>query len=109
MSCDKRLLCTILLLCQTQFLCGFFFFCLFFNNQGDGVNSYYDQKEYIGRSVHYWKVALPLLEKIKNRRSIPEPLDPLFIHFPSKDIQVNNVLISFCIQVVVMFSLRFSP
>lgn len=87
----------------------FFFVCLFFNNQGDGVNSYYDQKEYIGRSVHYWKVALPLLEKIKNRRSIPEPLDPLFIHFPSKDIQVNNVLISFCIQVVFMFSLRFSP
>uniref|UniRef100_UPI0037E97790 E3 SUMO-protein ligase RanBP2 isoform X1 n=1 Tax=Semicossyphus pulcher TaxID=241346 RepID=UPI0037E97790 len=55
---------------------------------GDGVNSYYDQKEYIGRSVHYWKSALPLLERIKNRRSIPEPLDPLFIHFPSKDIQI---------------------
>ncbi|XP_008275426.1 E3 SUMO-protein ligase RanBP2 isoform X1 [Stegastes partitus] len=58
---------------------------------GDGVNSYYDQKEYIGRSVHYWKIALPLLEKIKNRRSIPEPLDPLFIHFPSKDIQISSV------------------
>ncbi|XP_005747883.1 E3 SUMO-protein ligase RanBP2 isoform X1 [Pundamilia nyererei] len=58
---------------------------------GDGVNSYYDQKEYIGRSVHYWKVALPLLEKIKNRRSIPEPLDPLFIHFLSKDIQISSV------------------
>ncbi|XP_041663368.1 E3 SUMO-protein ligase RanBP2 isoform X2 [Cheilinus undulatus] len=58
---------------------------------GDGVNSYYDQKEYIGRSVHYWKAALPLLEKIKNRRSIPEPLDPLFIHFPSKDVQVSSV------------------
>ncbi|XP_047456055.1 ranBP2-like and GRIP domain-containing protein 3 isoform X2 [Mugil cephalus] len=58
---------------------------------GDGVNSYYDQKEYIGRSVHYWKVVLPLLEKIRNRRSIPEPLEPLFIHFPSKDIQVSSV------------------
>uniref|UniRef100_A0A673AUW6 E3 SUMO-protein ligase RanBP2 n=1 Tax=Sphaeramia orbicularis TaxID=375764 RepID=A0A673AUW6_9TELE len=58
---------------------------------GDGVNSYYDQKEYIGRSVHYWKVVLPLLDRIKNRRSIPEPLDPLFIHFPSKDIQVNSI------------------
>ncbi|XP_069554564.1 E3 SUMO-protein ligase RanBP2 isoform X2 [Brachyistius frenatus] len=58
---------------------------------GDGVNSYYDQKEYIGRSVHYWKVVHPLLEKIKNRRSIPEPLDPLFIHFPSKDIQISSV------------------
>uniref|UniRef100_A0A8D0ARQ4 E3 SUMO-protein ligase RanBP2 n=1 Tax=Sander lucioperca TaxID=283035 RepID=A0A8D0ARQ4_SANLU len=58
---------------------------------GDGVNSYYDQKEYIGRSVHYWKVVLPLLEKIKNRRSIPEPLDPLFMHFPSKDIQISSV------------------
>ncbi|XP_041807190.1 E3 SUMO-protein ligase RanBP2 isoform X1 [Chelmon rostratus] len=58
---------------------------------GDGVNSYYDQKEYIGRSVHYWKAVLPLLERIKNRRSIPEPLDPLFIHFPSKDIQMSSV------------------
>ncbi|XP_042282968.1 ranBP2-like and GRIP domain-containing protein 3 [Thunnus maccoyii] len=58
---------------------------------GDGVNSYYDQKEYINRSVHYWKVVLPLLDKIKNRRSIPEPLDPLFLHFPSKDIQISCV------------------
>ncbi|XP_061774281.1 E3 SUMO-protein ligase RanBP2 isoform X2 [Nerophis ophidion] len=58
---------------------------------GDGVNSYYDQKEYISRSVHYWKVVLPLLDKIKKRRSIPEPLDPLFMHFPSKDIQVPSV------------------
>ncbi|KAI1899352.1 hypothetical protein AGOR_G00060900 [Albula goreensis] len=58
---------------------------------GGGVNSYYDQKEYIGRSVHYWKVVLPLLEKIKKRRSIPEPLDPLFMHFHSKDIQISAV------------------
>ncbi|XP_033843196.1 ranBP2-like and GRIP domain-containing protein 4 isoform X2 [Periophthalmus magnuspinnatus] len=58
---------------------------------GDGINSYYDQKEYIGRSVHYWKVVLLLLDKIKHRRSIPEPLDPLFIHFPSKDIQISSV------------------
>ncbi|XP_010781780.1 E3 SUMO-protein ligase RanBP2 isoform X2 [Notothenia coriiceps] len=58
---------------------------------GDGVNSYYDQKEYIGRSVHYWKVVHPLLEKIKNRRSIPEPLEPLFKHFSSKDIQISSV------------------
>ncbi|KAI5107450.1 E3 SUMO-protein ligase RanBP2 isoform X2 [Silurus meridionalis] len=57
---------------------------------GDGVNSYYDQKEYVGRSVHYWKVVLPLLEKIERRRSIPEPLDPLFIHFASKNIQVSQ-------------------
>uniref|UniRef100_A0A4W6FFZ3 RAN binding protein 2 n=1 Tax=Lates calcarifer TaxID=8187 RepID=A0A4W6FFZ3_LATCA len=58
---------------------------------GDGVNSYYDQKEYIGRSVHYWKVVIPLLERIKNRRSIPEPLEPLFLHFSSKDIQISSV------------------
>uniref|UniRef100_G3NUQ9 RAN binding protein 2 n=1 Tax=Gasterosteus aculeatus aculeatus TaxID=481459 RepID=G3NUQ9_GASAC len=57
----------------------------------DGVNSFYDQKEYIGRSVHYWKVVLPLLEKIKNRRSIPEPLEPLFMHFHSQDIQISSV------------------
>ena len=56
--------------------------------QGDGVNSYYDQKEYIGRSVHYWNIVLPLLEKIEKRRSIAEPLDPMFMHFSSKDIQV---------------------
>ncbi|XP_060785155.1 E3 SUMO-protein ligase RanBP2 [Neoarius graeffei] len=58
---------------------------------GDGVNSYYDQKEYVGRSVHYWHVVLPLLEKIEKRRSIPEPLDPLFMHFASKDIQVSEI------------------
>ncbi|XP_026803097.3 RANBP2-like and GRIP domain-containing protein 5/6 isoform X2 [Pangasianodon hypophthalmus] len=58
---------------------------------GDGVNSYYDQKEYVGRSVHYWNVVLPLLEKIEKRRSIPEPLDPLFMHFVSKDIQVSEI------------------
>ncbi|XP_056279589.1 E3 SUMO-protein ligase RanBP2 isoform X2 [Pseudoliparis swirei] len=63
----------------------------FLSQTADGVNSYYEQKEYIGRSVHYWKVALPLLERIKNRRSIPEPLEPLFIHFPSKDIQISSV------------------
>ncbi|KAI4893683.1 hypothetical protein NFI96_020053 [Prochilodus magdalenae] len=58
---------------------------------GDGVNSYYDQKEYIGRSVHYWNIVLPLLEKIEKRRSIAEPLDPMFMHFNSKDIQVSEV------------------
>ncbi|MCJ8732174.1 hypothetical protein PDJAM_G00208100 [Pangasius djambal] len=58
---------------------------------GDGVNSYYDQKEYVGRSVHYWNIVLPLLEKIEKRRSIPEPLDPLFMHFASKDIQVSEI------------------
>ncbi|XP_035376438.1 E3 SUMO-protein ligase RanBP2 isoform X3 [Electrophorus electricus] len=58
---------------------------------GDGVNSYYDQKEYVGRSVHYWNVVLPLLEKIEKRRTIAEPLDPLFMHFRSKDIQVSEV------------------
>ncbi|KAG7331541.1 hypothetical protein KOW79_005510 [Hemibagrus wyckioides] len=58
---------------------------------GDGVNSYYDQKEYLSRSVHYWNVVLPLLEKIEKRRRIPEPLDPLFMHFTSKDIQVSEI------------------
>ncbi|XP_061083172.1 E3 SUMO-protein ligase RanBP2 isoform X3 [Conger conger] len=58
---------------------------------GSSFNSYYDQKEYIGRSVHYWRVVLPLLKQIKKRRSIPEPLDPLFMHFCSKDIQISEV------------------
>ncbi|XP_072301227.1 E3 SUMO-protein ligase RanBP2 isoform X2 [Eucyclogobius newberryi] len=61
------------------------------NKTGDGLKSYYDQKEYIGRCVHYWQIVSPLLDKIKHRRSIPEPLDPLFIHFPSKDIQISAV------------------
>ena len=52
------------------------------------MNSYCDH-EYIRRSVHYWNVVLPLLDKIKRRRGIPEPLDPLFIHFPSRDIEVS--------------------
>ncbi|XP_052420523.1 RANBP2-like and GRIP domain-containing protein 5/6 isoform X11 [Carassius gibelio] len=54
-------------------------------------NSYYDQKEYAGRSVHYWKVVLPLLEKVRHKRSIPEPLQPMFMHFQSKDIQPSQV------------------
>lgn len=57
------------------------------------MNSYYDQKDYTGRSVHYWKVGLTLLERIKKRRGIPEPLDPLFLHFASKDIQVIVLLL----------------
>ncbi|RVE58148.1 hypothetical protein OJAV_G00206390 [Oryzias javanicus] len=63
----------------------------YLSQTGDGMNSYYDQKEYIGRSVHYWRAVLPLLEKIKSRRSIPEPLEPLFMHFSSKNIQIPSV------------------
>ncbi|KAF4109509.1 hypothetical protein G5714_010582 [Onychostoma macrolepis] len=55
------------------------------------VNSYYHQKEYAGRSVHYWKVVLPLLEKVRHKRSIPEPLQPMFMHFRSRDIQLSQV------------------
>ncbi|NXA53308.1 RBP2 ligase, partial [Nothocercus julius] len=58
---------------------------------GTSLNSFYDQKEYIGRSVYYWKKVLPMLETIKKRRSIPEPTDPLFKHFHSVDIQVSQV------------------
>uniref|UniRef100_A0AAY5K722 E3 SUMO-protein ligase RanBP2 n=1 Tax=Esox lucius TaxID=8010 RepID=A0AAY5K722_ESOLU len=61
------------------------------SSTGLAVNSYYDQKDYIGRCVHYWKMVLPLLDKIKKKRSIPEPLDPMFIHFPSKVIQISSV------------------
>ncbi|KAA0716189.1 E3 SUMO-protein ligase [Triplophysa tibetana] len=60
-------------------------------NAGESVNSYYDQKEYAGRCVHYWKVVLPSLEKIKKRRSIPEPLEPMFQHFQSQDIKSADV------------------
>ncbi|MFT7808041.1 ranBP2-like and GRIP domain-containing protein 4 [Arapaima gigas] len=56
---------------------------------GEELSSNYDRKDYISRSAHYWKVALPILEKIKERRSIPEPLDPLFMHFRSKELQVK--------------------
>ncbi|NXD85689.1 RBP2 ligase, partial [Halcyon senegalensis] len=58
---------------------------------GISLNSFYDQKEYIGRSVYYWKKVLPMLKTIKKRRSIPEPTDPLFKHFHSVDIQVIQV------------------
>uniref|UniRef100_A0A673XRX8 E3 SUMO-protein ligase RanBP2 n=1 Tax=Salmo trutta TaxID=8032 RepID=A0A673XRX8_SALTR len=60
------------------------------SSAGFGVNSYYDH-EYIRRSVHYWNVVLPLLDKIKRSRGIPGPLDPLFIHFPSRDIEIPSV------------------
>ncbi|NXG03116.1 RBP2 ligase, partial [Sakesphorus luctuosus] len=58
---------------------------------GINLNSFYDQKEYIGRSVYYWKKVLPMLETIKKKRSISEPTDPLFKHFHSVDIQVFQV------------------
>ncbi|NXC46543.1 RBP2 ligase, partial [Penelope pileata] len=58
---------------------------------GISLNSFYDQKEYIGRSVYYWKKVLPMVETIKKKKSIPEPTDPLFKHFHSVDIQVFQV------------------
>ncbi|KAM6448060.1 ranBP2-like and GRIP domain-containing protein 4 isoform 2-T2 [Liasis olivaceus] len=58
---------------------------------GCSLNSFYDQREYIGRSVYYWKKVLPMLETIKKKRSISEPIDPLFKHFHSEDIQVSQV------------------
>ncbi|XP_034970728.2 ranBP2-like and GRIP domain-containing protein 4 isoform X4 [Zootoca vivipara] len=58
---------------------------------GCSLNSFYDQREYIGRSVYYWKKVLPMLETIKKKRSIPEPINPLFNHFHSEDIQVSQV------------------
>ncbi|XP_029460448.1 E3 SUMO-protein ligase RanBP2-like [Rhinatrema bivittatum] len=58
---------------------------------GTGLNSFYDQREYIGRCVHYWKKVLPMLETIKKRKSFPEPIDPLFKHFHSQDIQASQV------------------
>ncbi|XP_054963578.1 ranBP2-like and GRIP domain-containing protein 4 isoform X2 [Pan paniscus] len=58
---------------------------------GSGLNCFYDQQEYIGRSVHYWKKVLPLLKIIK-KNSIPEPIDPLFKHFHSVDIQASEIV-----------------
>ncbi|XP_077624670.1 E3 SUMO-protein ligase RanBP2 [Crocuta crocuta] len=58
---------------------------------GSCLNSFYDQREYIGRSVHYWKKVLPMLKIIKKKSSIPEPTDPLFRHFHSADIQASEV------------------
>ncbi|OXB51348.1 hypothetical protein ASZ78_000816, partial [Callipepla squamata] len=49
--------------------------------QGMSLNSFYDQKEYIGRSVYYWREILLSLKTVKKDKSIPEPTDPLFRHF----------------------------
>ncbi|NXL92652.1 RBP2 ligase, partial [Alectura lathami] len=58
---------------------------------GISLNSFYDQKEYVGRSVYYWKKVLLMLETIKKKRNIPEPTDPLFKHFHCVDIQIFQV------------------
>ncbi|XP_040831438.1 E3 SUMO-protein ligase RanBP2 isoform X3 [Ochotona curzoniae] len=55
------------------------------------LNSFYDQRDYIGRSVHYWKKVLPLLKTIRKNNSIPEPVDPLFKHFHSADIPASEI------------------
>lgn len=72
------------------------------------MNSYYDQKDYAGRSVHYWKVVLPLLEKIRNKRSIPEPLEPMFMHFQSRDIQVWTLFLLLFQMVVLSLMVSLS-
>ncbi|XP_066433517.1 E3 SUMO-protein ligase RanBP2-like isoform X2 [Eleutherodactylus coqui] len=58
---------------------------------GNNLNSFYDQRDYMFRCIHYWKKALPLLDLIKQKKSIPEPVDPLFKHFHSKDIKLSEV------------------
>ncbi|KAM8975770.1 ranBP2-like and GRIP domain-containing protein 4 [Pelodytes ibericus] len=58
---------------------------------GESLNSFYDQREYMGRCVHYWRKALPLLDLVKQKKSIPEPVDPLFKHFHKKDLKVSEV------------------
>uniref|UniRef100_A0A8C4QIQ5 peptidylprolyl isomerase n=1 Tax=Eptatretus burgeri TaxID=7764 RepID=A0A8C4QIQ5_EPTBU len=45
----------------------------------------------VGRGVHYWQKVRPMLHLVKNRRAIAEPIDPLFLHFRSKDVQVADV------------------
>jgi len=57
--------------------------------QGVSLNSFYDQKEYIGRSVYYWKKTWLSLKTSQKHQSIPEPADPLFKYFHSVDIQVQ--------------------
>uniref|UniRef100_UPI00358F066E E3 SUMO-protein ligase RanBP2 isoform X2 n=1 Tax=Myxine glutinosa TaxID=7769 RepID=UPI00358F066E len=45
----------------------------------------------VARGVHCWQKVLPMLHLVKNRRAIAEPIDPLFLHFRSKDVQVADV------------------
>ncbi|KAM9320026.1 E3 SUMO-protein ligase RanBP2-like [Gastrophryne carolinensis] len=58
---------------------------------GISLNSFYDQRDYMVRCMHYWKKVLPLLEMVRQKKSIPEPVDPLFKHFHSTDIKVTEV------------------
>nr|DBA33258.1 TPA: hypothetical protein GDO54_000971 [Pyxicephalus adspersus] len=58
---------------------------------GNSLNSFYDQRDYLVRCIHYWKKVLPLLDVIRQKKSIPEPVDPLFKHFHSKDIKLSDV------------------
>ncbi|XP_073446595.1 E3 SUMO-protein ligase RanBP2-like isoform X1 [Dendrobates tinctorius] len=58
---------------------------------GNNLNSFYDQRDYMFRCVHYWKKVLPLLDLVKQKKSIPEPVDPLFKHFHSKDVKLFEV------------------
>ncbi|XP_066124655.1 E3 SUMO-protein ligase RanBP2-like isoform X1 [Saccopteryx bilineata] len=63
----------------------------YLQKMGSSLNSFYDQREYISRSVHYWKTVLPLFKIIKKKSSVPEPVDPLFKHFHSADIQASEI------------------
>ncbi|KAM3935490.1 E3 SUMO-protein ligase RanBP2-like isoform 2-T2 [Leptodactylus fuscus] len=58
---------------------------------GNNLKSFYDERDYMVRCIHYWKKVLPLLDLVKQKKSIPEPVDPLFKHFHSKDIKLSEV------------------
>ncbi|KAM4046516.1 E3 SUMO-protein ligase RanBP2-like isoform 2-T2 [Anomaloglossus baeobatrachus] len=58
---------------------------------GNNLNSFYDQRDYMFRCIHYWKKVLPLLDLVKQKKSIPEPVEPLFKHFHSRDIKLYEV------------------
>ncbi|XP_078732387.1 E3 SUMO-protein ligase RanBP2-like isoform X1 [Lampetra fluviatilis] len=55
--------------------------------KGSAQRSKAARRDYVARGAYYWERVLPLLQLARKHKDIPEPIEPLFWHFHSRDIQ----------------------
>uniref|UniRef100_S4RRU4 RAN binding protein 2 n=1 Tax=Petromyzon marinus TaxID=7757 RepID=S4RRU4_PETMA len=55
--------------------------------KGSAQRSKAARRDYVARGAYYWERVLPLLQLARKHKDIPEPIEPLFSHFHSRDIK----------------------
>ncbi|CAN0090654.1 unnamed protein product [Lampetra fluviatilis] len=58
--------------------------------KGSAQRSKAARRDYVARGAYYWERVLPLLQLARKHKDIPEPIEPLFWHFHSRDIQLQE-------------------